>query len=150
MINSHKELISEIKNFVDKFDLINGFTYVKDDYLLAEEMRNNESRMLVVGLDSPEINDTDYNLSMTYHFIIAEETIYNEQSIIEAETTNLDCISALGDYLNYIADAPIEFSSLDFNNESNGENVFSSLSGSFTFVIKRKPSYWKKMEAYSV
>ena len=150
MINSHKELVAEIKNFAEKFEFIKEFKYLKDVELLFDEMLNAESRVFLLGLQGASFDDEQYNMSLTYRFAFSEEVIYNDQSIINAESENLFCVSALGDYLKYIADSQIEIDSVSSAVESDTEKTYCSISGSFTFIVKRNASYWKKMEAYSV
>jgi len=150
MINSHKELISEIQLFADKFDLINDFKYIKDVDLISGEVKNSEPRVLVVGLDSMTFDKENYNQVVMYKFVLADMTINDTDSILESESENMFCISALGDYLDYVADAPIEFQVVSFVTESDADSTYTSVSGNFEFIIKRKPSYWKVMEEYSV
>jgi len=150
MINTHKELISEIKNFADKFEFIKDFKYVKDVERLTDEVLNSEPRVFILGLESADFDDEGYNLNLSYRFAFTDQVIYNDDAILNAETENLFCISALGDYLNYIADTPIKIDSVSANVESDEETTYCSASGTFTFTIKRNASYWKKMEAYSV
>jgi len=150
MINSHKELVAEIENFVDKFEFINEFKYIKDAEKIGEDIDNVTSKTLIIGLDSIDFDDADYNLKATYRFMIAESVLNNVNQIIDAETSGMFCLSALGDYLNYVQDAPVDFSGITFINESDDESCFATVSGSFEFIIKRSASYWKKMEAYSV
>jgi hypothetical protein len=150
MINSHKELVSEIENFVDKFEFINEFKYIKDAEKLFDEIDNVKSKTLIIGLDSIDFDDAEYNVRTTYRFMIAESVLNTVEQIIDAETSSMFCLSALGDYLNYVQDAPVDFNGVTFINETDEESCFSTVSGSFEFVIKRSASYWKKMEAYSV
>ena len=101
MINSHKELVAEIRIFAEKMEL-------------------------------------------------ADETIYDTDSIINSEEENIFCVSSLSDYLKYISNAEIELQGVSLSTEQVGDGVFTSISGKFEFIIKRSPSYWKKMEAYNV
>ena len=80
---------------------------------------------------------------------MADETIYDDNSIINSEEENLFCVSSLADYLKYISESEIELQGISLSTEQVGEGVFTSISGKFEFIIKRSPSYWKKMEAYN-
>jgi hypothetical protein len=150
MINSHKELIKELKNFSEKFDLINDFKYIKDVDKLQEELGNSKTRVLIIGLDGINLSESDYNTILTYNFVFSDKTQYNDDAIISVETDNLFCVSALNDYLAHIQETPVEFNNIDASTESDGESSYVSLSGSFDFIIKRSASYWKIMEDYSV
>lgn len=150
MINTHKEFVGEIRNFVDKFELINEFKYLKDVERLLEELGNSEPRVLLIGLSKMEVDFEEYNTTVTYDFILSDEVVYEEGAIIDSETENMFCITALTDYLNHLADAPIELNGVNFVSESEGESSYTSVTGSFDFIIKSKASYWKKMEEYSV
>jgi hypothetical protein len=150
MINSHKELIAEIKVFAEKMDLIKDFKYLKDTEKIIDEVNMSEPRVLVIGVDGVTFDDENYNQVMTYSFIMADETIYDTDSIINSEEENLFCVSSLADYLKYISDTEIELQGISLLTEQVGEGVFTSISGKFEFIIKRSPSYWKKMEAYNV
>jgi len=150
MINSHKELIGEIRLFAEKFDLINDFKYIKDVELISEEVKNSEPRVLVVGIDSLVLDKENYNATVTYKFVLADMTLNEDDSILESESNNMWCISALGDYLDYVADAPVDFQVVSFVTETDTDSTYTSVSGTFEFIIKRKPSFWKKMEEYSV
>lgn len=149
MINSHKELVGEIKIFTDKMDLINDFKYLKDTEKIIEEVGNSEPRVFVLGLDSIRFDDENYNSIIKYSFMLADETLYETDSIINSEEENLFCLSSLGDYLNYLGNTPIEFDDISMATEIVGENVYTSVSGSFDFIVKRAPSYWKKMEEFN-
>lgn len=149
MINSHKEFIAEIKNFAIKFPLIKGFSYLKDVDGINEEISNTETRTIVLGLDSLDFDDEDYNIRVTYLFAMADETLDDTDSIIDSESENIFCVSALSDYLNHIAEAETDFSNVVLANTANIGKVFTTISGKFSFVIKRNPSYWKKMEEYN-
>jgi len=150
MINSHKELVDEIRNFAEKFDLINSFTYMKDADRIAEEVLKSEPRTFVLGLANIEADDENYNFLCRYDFVMADQTIYDEESILQVEDEHMFCVSALSDYLNHLADSPIEMGSIAIINETDADSAYSSITGSFTFVIKRNGSYWKAMESYSV
>jgi len=149
-INSHKEIISEIKLFADKMELIKDFKYLKDAEMIIEEVSNSEPRVLVMGVEDINFDDENYNNTITYSFMMADETLYDTDSIINSEEENIFCVSALGDYLNYISEANIEFQGINMSTEVVGDNVYTSISGKFEFIVKRAPSYWKKMEAYNV
>tara|TARA_R110000737_G_scaffold74442_1_gene103522 strand:+ start:56 stop:508 length:453 start_codon:yes stop_codon:yes gene_type:complete len=150
MINSHKELVAEIKIFADKMELIKDFKYLKDTEKILEEVSVSETRVLVLGVESVLFDDENYNQTMTYSFIMADETIYDSDSVINSEEENIFCVSSLADYLKYISDSQIELQGISLQTELVGEGVFTSISGKFEFIIKRSPSYWKKMEAYNV
>lgn len=150
MINSHKEFIDEIRLFVDKMDLINSFVYLKDAERIQEEALNAEPRTLVLGLTRMEVDFENYNNVVTYNFILAEETVYEEDAILNAETENMFCISALADYLNFISEADISLTNINYITESiDKENSYTTVTGSFDFIIKRTASYWKQMETFS-
>lgn len=150
MINTHKELISEIKNFVSKFDMINDFIYIKDAEKLQEESQNVEPKILVVGLNGITLEDSTYNTIITYDFAITDEVIYEESSIVESQSEQMFCISALSDYLNHVSDSHVDFSNIRFINDSVDDTAYVTVSGTFEFTIKRTASYWKKLEEYSV
>ena len=150
MINSHKELMAEIKLFAEKMELIKDFRYMKDTEKIIDEVNASEPRVLVVGVDGIAFDDENYNQTMTYSFVMADETIYDTDSVINSEEENIFCVSALADYLKYIADSEIELQGVSLSTEQVGEGVFTSISGKFDFIIKRSPSYWKKMEEYNV
>lgn len=150
MINTHKELVSEIKLFASKFEFINEFKYVKDVELLIDELLNSNSRVFLLGLEGVTFDESQYNMELTYRFAFSEEIMYNDDAVLTAETENMFCVSALGDYLNYLADTQITFSQLSNGVESDSEKTYCSTTGTFTFIIKRNASYWKKMEEYSV
>jgi|TARA_R110000787_G_scaffold49017_3_gene117658 hypothetical protein len=150
MINSHKELMAEIKLFAEKMELIKDFRYMKDTEKIIDEVNASEPRVLVVGVDSITYDDQNYNQTMSYSFVMADETIYDTDSVINSEEENIFCVSALGDYLKYIADGEIELQGVNLSTEQVGEGIFTSISGKFEFIIKRSPSYWKKMEEYNV
>ena len=150
MINSHKELIAEITLFVEKMELIKDFRYMKDTEKIIDEVNASEPRVLVIGVDGIAFDDENYNQTMTYSFVMADETIYDTASVINSEEENIFCVSALADYLKYIADGEIELQGVNLSTEQVGEGVFTSISGKFDFIIKRSPSYWKKMEEYNV
>ena len=150
MINTHKELIAEIKIFSEKMELIKDFRYMKDTEKIIDEVNASEPRVLVVGVDSITYDDQNYNQTMSYSFVMADETIYDTDSVINSEEENIFCVSALGDYLKYIADGEIELQGVNLSTEQVGEGIFTSISGKFEFIIKRSPSYWKKMEEYNV
>ena len=149
MINSHKELVAEIKIFADKMELIKDFRYLKDTEKIIDEVNASEPRVFVLGVDSVTFDDENYNQVMTYSFLMADETIYDDNSIINSEEENLFCVSSLADYLKYISESEIELQGISLSTEQVGEGVFTSISGKFEFIIKRSPSYWKKMEAYN-
>tara|TARA_R110000796_G_scaffold175882_2_gene292829 strand:+ start:1804 stop:2256 length:453 start_codon:yes stop_codon:yes gene_type:complete len=150
MINSHKELVAEISIFADKMELIKDFKYLKDTEKILEEVSVSETRVLVLGVESVLFDDENYNQTMTYSFVMADETIYDSDSVINSEEENIFCVSSLADYLKYISDSQIELQGISLQTELVGEGVFTSISGKFEFIIKRSPSYWKKMEAYNV
>ena len=150
MINSHKELMAEIKLFAEKMELIKDFRYMKDTEKIIDEVNASEPRVLVIGVDGIAFDDENYNQTMTYSFVMADETIYDTDSVINSEEENIFCVSALADYLKYIADSEIELQGVSLLTEQVGEGVFTSISGKFDFIIKRSPSYWKKMEEYNV
>tara|TARA_R110002124_G_scaffold41214_1_gene127981 strand:- start:51 stop:503 length:453 start_codon:yes stop_codon:yes gene_type:complete len=150
MINSHKELMAEIKLFAEKMELIKDFRYMKDTEKIIDEVNASEPRVLVIGVDGIAFDDENYNQTMTYSFVMADETIYDTDSVINSEEENIFCVSALADYLKYIADSEIELQGVSLSTEQVGEGVFTSISGKFDFIIKRSPSYWKKMEEYNV
>jgi len=150
MINSHKELMAEIKLFAEKMELIKDFRYMKDTEKIIDEVNASEPRVLVVGVDSITYDDQNYNQTMSYSFVMADETIYDTDSVINSAEENIFCVSALGDYLKYIADGEIELQGVNLSTEQVGEGIFTSISGKFEFIIKRSPSYWKKMEEYNV
>ena len=150
MINTHKELIAEIKIFSEKMELIKDFRYMKDTEKIIDEVNASEPRVLVIGVDSVVFDDENYNQTMTYSFVMADETIYDDDSVINSEEENIFCISALADYLKYISDSEIELQGISLSTEQVGDGVFTSISGKFDFIIKRSPSYWKKMEEYNV
>ena len=150
MINSHKELMAEIKLFAEKMELIKDFRYMKDTEKIIDEVNASEPRVLVVGVDSIAFDDENYNQTVSYSFVMADETIYDTDSVINSEEENIFCVSALGDYLKYIADGEIELQGVNLSTEQVGEGIFTSISGKFEFIIKRSPSYWKKMEEYNV
>lgn len=150
MINSHKEFIGEIQKFVDKFDLIKSFIYMKDADKILEEVQNSEPRVLTMGLSSMSVDFSDYNNIVRYDFVIADETIYDTDSILTSESENMFCITALSDYLNHIAETDIELTNINFITESFESNSYTSVTGSFEFIIKGSASYWKVMDSYSV
>jgi hypothetical protein len=150
MINSHKELVAEIKIFAEKMELIKDFRYMKDTEKIIDEVNASEPRVFVLGVDGVTFDDENYNQVMTYSFLMADETIYDDNSIINSEEENLFCVSSLADYLKYISESEIELQGISLSTEQVGEGVFTSISGKFEFIIKRSPSYWKKMEAYNV
>lgn len=150
MINTHKELIAEIKIFSEKMELIKDFRYMKDTEKIIDEVNASEPRVLVIGVDSVVFDDENYNQTMTYSFVMADETIYDDDSVINSEEENIFCISALADYLKYISESEIELQGVSLSTEQVGDGVFTSISGKFDFIIKRSPSYWKKMEEYNV
>jgi hypothetical protein len=150
MINTHKELIAEIKIFSEKMELIKDFRYMKDTEKIIDEVNASEPRVLVIGVDSVVFDDENYNQTMTYSFVMADETIYDDNSVINSEEENIFCISALADYLKYISESEIELQGVSLSTEQVGDGVFTSISGKFDFIIKRSPSYWKKMEEYNV
>ena len=150
MINSHKELMAEIKLFAEKMELIKDFRYMKDTEKIIDEVNASEPRVLVIGVDSVVFDDENYNQTMTYSFVMADETIYDDDSVINSEEENIFCISALADYLKYISESEIELQGISLSTEQVGDGVFTSISGKFDFIIKRSPSYWKKMEEYNV
>lgn len=149
MINSHNEMVKEIEVFTEKMDLINSFKYLKDHENIIEEVNNADARVFVLGLESIDFDDENYNTIATYSFMLADETLYDTGSILNSEEENIFCVSSLGDYLNYLNDAPIEFSNVSMSTESINDNTYTSISGKFDFIIKRSPSYWKKMEEYN-
>jgi len=149
MINSHKELVAEIKIFAEKMELIKDFRYMKDTEKIIDEVNASEPRVFVLGVDNVTFDDENYNQVMTYSFLMADETIYDDNSIINSEEENLFCVSSLADYLKYISESEIELQGISLSTEQVGEGVFTSISGKFEFIIKRSPSYWKKMEAYN-
>ena len=148
-INTHKQLIKEIELFSDKFDLIRTFKYIKDADSVTNEIMDAESRVFIVGLESMDF-DSEYNTVLRYNFAIANETIYDADSIIQSETDNIICVSALDDYLNHISNSPIDLDSITFMTEQLVESTYTSIVGGFSFVVKRSASYWKEMEQYSV
>jgi hypothetical protein len=150
MINTHKELIAEIRIFSKKMELIKDFRYMKDTEKIIDEVNASEPRVLVMGVDSVVFDDENYNQTMTYSFVMADETIYDDDSVINSEEENIFCISALSDYLKYISESEIELQGVSLSTEQVGDGVFTSISGKFDFIIKRSPSYWKKMEEYNV
>tara|TARA_R110000822_G_scaffold91697_2_gene211263 strand:+ start:1529 stop:1981 length:453 start_codon:yes stop_codon:yes gene_type:complete len=150
MINSHKELVAEIRIFAEKMELIKDFKYLKDAEKIIDEVNISEPRVLVLGVDSVSFDDENYNQVVTYSFLMADETIYDTDSIINSEEENIFCVSSLSDYLKYISNAEIELQGVSLSTEQVGDGVFTSISGKFEFIIKRSPSYWKKMEAYNV
>ena len=150
MINTHKELIAEIRIFSKKMELIKDFRYMKDTEKIIDEVNASEPRVLVMGVDSVVFDDENYNQTMTYSFVMADETIYDDDSVINSEEENIFCISALADYLKYISESEIELQGVSLSTEQVGDGVFTSISGKFDFIIKRSPSYWKKMEQYNV
>ena len=150
MINSHKEIVESIRHFVSKFEFINDFTYLKDIDGIVEEISISEPRTLVLGLDSVEFDEVDYNTTLTYLYAIADETMDDIDSIIESETENIFCVSALSDYLNHINESPVEMERTTMSNSVDKGTIYTTVSGSFSFIIKTNPSYWKKMEEYNV
>ena len=84
-INNHKELVAEIKIFADKMELINDFKYLKDTEKIIDEVNISEPRVLVLGVDSVSFDDENYNQVMTYSFLMADETIYDTDSVINSE-----------------------------------------------------------------
>ena len=68
---------------------------------------------------------------MTYSFVMADETIYDTDSVINSEEENIFCVSALGDYLKYIADGEIELQGVNLSTEQVGEGIFTSISGKY-------------------
>lgn len=150
MINSHKEFVTEIKNFANKMELINDFKYLKDITKLNEELLNSKPRVLIIGLEGVSFDDENYNARVKYRFVISESCLYEEGAILAAESDNIFIVSALKDYLYYITDVDIELNDIDSITESDAESTFSSISGAFSILIKRSPSYWKKMDAYNV
>lgn len=149
MINSHKELVAEIEIFCEKMELINVFKYIKDVEKLSEEVDKSVARVFLLGLEGLNLDDENYNSTLTYKFIIADETIYNDDSVINSETENIFCISALSDFLKSVKESPIDFNGLSMSTESNAEKTFTTISGSFDFIVKRNPSYWKQMEQFN-
>lgn len=150
MINSHKEFVGEVKNFTDKMELINDFHYIKDVELLNKEVQNRKPRVLVLGLSDATFDDESYNMTLTYKFMLADSIQYNEDAVVDSETDNLFIVSALKDYLTYVQETPVDIDGLEFSVESDMNTTYSSVVGSFDFIVKRSPSYWKKMEAYNV
>ena len=149
MINSHKELIDEIKLFTEKFNLVDDFMYIKDVDGINQEVNESKPKTLCIGLDSVSIDNQDYNQVLTYVFAKADVVMNNEDDLINAETDSLFTISALSDYLNHVNDLGVEFENVIISNILNGDNLFCTISGRIIFTTKRSASYWKKMEAYS-
>jgi hypothetical protein len=149
MINSHKEFVAEIKVFADKMELVNDFKYIRDLSMLSREIENTSHRTLIIGIDSINFSSEDYNSLVTYKYMIADNCQYNEDAIITSETENMFILSSLKDYLNYISDVDTVILDSDFETSSNNESTYVTISGSFTMLMKRSPSYWKKMEEYS-
>lgn len=149
MINSHKEFIGEVKNFSEKMELINDFHYIKDVELLNTEVQKRKPKVLVLGLSDAVFDDENYNMNLTYKFMLADSVQYNDNAIIDSETDNLFIVSSLKDYLTYVQETTVEIDGLEFSVESDGQTTYSSVTGSFDFIVKRSPSYWKKMEDYN-
>ena len=149
MINSHKELIEEIRDFCSKFDLIKNFSYIKDIDAIEDEISNSQERTLAIGIDSISFDDENYNMTIDYIYAIAERTLDNTDSIINSETENIFCLSALSDYLKHLSSTHISIEDAVMSNSSDRESIFTTTSGKFSFIVKRNPSFWKIMEGYS-
>lgn len=145
MINSHKEVVNEIRDFGTRMPLLNGFKYIKDVELIASEIENSEPRMLLLGLESVSFDEENYNTQVTYRFLFADECIYEDDAIITSEAENIFCVSALSDFLRYVNDTAVEFGSVSSTTEAMGDRVFTTIGGTFVFTIKRSPSFWASM-----
>lgn len=150
MINTHKEFIGEIENFANKMELINEFKYIKDTDTTLDVLMNSEPRVFLIGLNDLTMTDEDYNMTLSYNFAISDEVLFDDDAILNSESENMFVVSALYDYLNHIKDIEVNFNTSTFSLERTNESVFTAVTGSFDFVIKRSASYWKQMEAYSV
>ena len=137
MINSHKELIEEIKVFTDKFDLIDNFLYIKDVDGIVEDVNENTPNTLCIGLDSITLDDEEYNQELTYVFAKADIVTNDTDDLVNAETDSLFLVSALADYLNFVNNLGVNFENIVISNVLNGDNLFCTISGRFKFVIKR-------------
>jgi len=147
MINSHKEVVMELKKFVENVPFINEFKYIKDFESLSQEIENTKPRMFLLGLESSSYDDENYNNDISYRFLFADECMYDDEAVILSETENLFCVSALSDYLRYINETPIEMGTVTTTTENMEGRVYTTISGSFTFTIKRKPSFWTQIGA---
>ena len=136
MINSHKEFISEMKNFAEKMDLIKEFVYIKDIDNISNELSNSEPRVFIVGIESVSFDDKEYNSTITYKFVLSDSVLYDEEAIINSETENIFIVSSLKDYLCYIQDVDVDVNDIDFTTESEGESTYTSVSGKFDVLIK--------------
>ena len=147
MINSHKELVKEVLNWADKFEFVKQGQYVTDIGNLDANINNMEHRgFLFSPIDFA--HDYEYNSSVTYGFSFIDKTTDNLEAILTSEDENLFCVSALSDFINRIADGDIDFDAMSMNNQNTESGVITSVSGQFTFNIKRTASYWKIMEQY--
>lgn len=146
MINSHKELIEQVGIFISKMPLIRSYQYIKDVDMLSQEVENYDARIFVIGLEGISFDDENYNMILSYRFVLADETIYNNESVVNSETENIFCISAFSDFLKYINDTPIEFNGLSASTENMGDRVYTTISGGFNFIVKRNPSYWSNLD----
>jgi len=151
MISSHKELVESITEFCTKFPLINDFKYLKDAERIEEEVNNSEPRVFILSLDGMDIDRQEYNMSLNYGFVISDEVAYSDAEIIQSETDNMFCVTALSDYLSHVMDGEIKLNNISFTTVSNPDsNSFTSASGNVELNIKMNPSYWKIMDSYSV
>lgn len=148
MINSHSELVKEVLNWADKMDFINKAEYVTDIGNADTIVNNIEPRGFVFAPSDLNIG-TDYNTELTYGFTIVDKTSDDLNAVINSETENIFCVSALDDFINYIADGSIDFLGMSFDNVQTESGVLTSISGFFVLNIKRTASYWKVMEEYS-
>lgn len=148
MINSHKELVDEVLNWGSKMDLIKEVIYVTDINNADAQVNNVAHRGFVFSPINMSFGD-DYNSSVSYGFTIVDKVADNADAIVNSETENMFCISALYDYINYVDGGGIEFSNLDFTNISSNSGVLTSLSGIFSLEIKRTASFWKKLESFN-
>ena len=142
MINSHKELIDELVVWVAKMPLINEFKYLRSIDSIAEDILNSEPRTFVVGLDGVQFDDKNYNVNLRYRFAIADRCLSTTETILVSETENIFILSALADYLSYIKDTEFSLTDIDFSTESDTDSSYVSAFGTFSFVVKRSPSFW--------
>jgi len=142
MINSHKELVDELVVFGTKMPLINEFHYLKDVELIQEEVAKSSPRVFLLGLEGIGFDDENYNMVITYRFLFADETLYENDAIVTSETENIFCVSALGDFLRYVNDTPVEFGGVSTTTESTAEKTYTTISGTFDFIVKRSPTFW--------
>ena len=148
MTNTHADLVNEVRNFAEKSEFVNDFKYVKDVTKLAEELSNLKPRALVLSLDTLVPNDQDYNYLFTYAFTFTDVTLYDTDSVVMTESINAFCMMTLNQYLNQVVDANVNFEGISFATETDGDNAYCSVTGTFTFNMKINPLAWSKLYTY--